>query len=59
MSYSFDRVFGWTVNHRVVVTLFILVMSGISIVGYIGPDKRQEMVPTAFRAIGGCRHDHG
>jgi predicted RND superfamily exporter protein len=49
VSYSFDRVFGWTVNHRVAVTLFILVMSGISIVGYIGPDnvKRWFQPPSA------------
>jgi predicted RND superfamily exporter protein len=39
VAYSFDRVFGWTVHHRVVVTLFIVVMSGISIVGYIGPEN--------------------
>ncbi|HEY3394941.1 MAG TPA: efflux RND transporter permease subunit [Lacipirellulaceae bacterium] len=38
MSFSFDRAFGWTVNHRAAVTLFILAMSVISIVGYIGVD---------------------
>ncbi|MEX2139866.1 MAG: efflux RND transporter permease subunit [Pirellulales bacterium] len=38
MSHAFDRFFGWTVNHRAAVTVFILAMSGLAIVGYIGPE---------------------
>ncbi len=53
MSFSFDRTFGWTVNHRFVVALFILIMSGISIVGYIGLDtvKRWFQPPSAASEI--------
>ena len=53
MSHSFDRAFGWTVDYRAVVTLFILLMSGISIVGYIGLDtvKRWFQPPSATPAV--------
>jgi len=39
VAYSFDRAFGWTVNHRALVTLFIFLLSAIATVGYIGPEK--------------------
>jgi predicted RND superfamily exporter protein len=53
VSYFFDRTFGWTVNHRAAVSLFILMMSGISIVGYIGPENVRQWFqpPSAPSAV--------
>jgi uncharacterized protein len=48
VSNAFDRFFGWTVNHRAAVTLFILAMSGLAIVGYLGPETvMQWLAPAA------------
>jgi len=37
VSQLFNRSVGWTVDHRLLVSLFILAMSGAALVGYISP----------------------
>ncbi|QDT54276.1 multidrug efflux system subunit MdtC [Caulifigura coniformis] len=48
MSRFFDRFIVWTVDHRLLVTLFILAMSGLAAVGYVSPESvRTWFQPTS------------
>ena len=38
MSQLFNRSVGWTVDHRLLVALFIMAMSGFAILGYTSPE---------------------
>ncbi|MFK7778935.1 MAG: efflux RND transporter permease subunit [Gimesia sp.] len=50
MSRTFNRCSVWMVDHPVIVTVFILFLSGVSIVGYTMPEQVREWVsPTPVK----------